>query len=103
MKEFGICWKCDCKLPIEELERLAYNDGHKDIKGSIHHKLICKDCSGGTEKPEFGECVGCGRKLPLKDLTEIRWSTRSKHLNKLQDRLMCSACAKKATEVFGDV
>ena len=46
MKEFGQCMKCKCILPIEELERLAWNDGHKDIEGAIHHKLICKDCLG---------------------------------------------------------
>jgi len=100
MKEFGECMKCGCKLPIEELERLAWNDGHKDIKGSIHHKLICNDCSGGTNKPEYGNCVGCGRNLPLEDLIEIRWSIRSKHLNKLQDRLFCPSCREKADEVF---
>lgn len=100
MKEFGQCMKCGCKLPIEELERLAWNDGHKDIEGAIHHKLICKDCSGITIKPEFGRCEACGRCLPLHDLTEIRWSIWSKHLNKLQDRLICSSCQEKAEEVF---
>lgn len=100
MKEFGECWKCGTKLPIGELERLAFNDGHKEIRGSVHHKLICSDCSGGTVKPEFGRCEACGRCLPLTDLTEIRWSTRSKHLNKLQDRLMCASCIEKAEEVF---
>ena len=100
MIEFGQCFKCGCKLPISELERLAWNDGHKNIKGSIHHKLICRDCSGGTKKPEFGRCVACDRCLPLKDLTEVRWSIWSKHLNKLQDRLMCNSCIEKAEEVF---
>jgi len=100
LKEFGICWKCDCKLPVEELERLAFNDGHKGIAGSIHHKLICKDCSGETNKPEYGRCVSCDRCLPLEDLIEIRWSTRSKHLNKLQERLICPSCREKADEVF---
>lgn len=100
MKEFGECMKCGCKLPIEELERLAWNDGHKGIIGSIHHKLICKDCSGGTTKAEFGRCVACDRCLPLKNLEEIRWSIRSKHLNKLQDRLICPSCKEKAEEVF---
>lgn len=100
MKEFGECIKCGCKLPIEELERVAWYDGHLGIEGSSHHKSICKDCSGGTEKPEFGRCVACDRCLPSKDLTEVRWSTRSRHLNKLQDRLMCPSCIKKAEEVF---
>lgn len=102
MKEFGECMKCGCKLPIEELERLAWNDGHKGIKGSIHHKLLCRDCSGETKKSGFGRCVACERCLPLEDLIEIRWSTRSKHLNKLQDRLICPSCIEKATEVFKD-
>jgi len=102
MKKFGKCMKCGCKLPIEELERLEWCDGHKGVKGSLHHKLICKDCAGLTKKSEFGRCVACHRCLPLKDLTEVRWSTRSKHLNKLQDRLMCPACIEKAIEPFAN-
>ena len=100
MMEFGECMVCGCKLPIEELERLAWYDGHKGIEGAIHHRLICKDCLGDTTKAEFGRCVACDRCLPLYDLEEIRWSIRSKHLNKLQDRLICPSCKEKAEEVF---
>lgn len=100
MKQFGQCMVCKCKLPIEELERLEWCDGHKGIAGSLHHKMICQDCAGKTKKLEFGRCVACNRCLPLYDLIEIRWSTRSKHLNKLQDRLICQSCQKKAVEPF---
>ena len=43
MLKVGHCLECKRLLPIKDMERVEYYDGHL-IEGAYHHKLLCKAC-----------------------------------------------------------